>query len=206
MSDNENRNHKSLRSDGRRSLGQILLIFLVAVVLIISVAAVALAEDSPLRSGEPTGESAVFSAEELQYRKILQGITMSPNDVDPGIGCLQYQYEAFGNSGTLTCGSEDVRLGSVTNIVVSDPCDGTPGDEITFSADFKVINGQPERPTPVASDGTFSLLFPAKGRWALDIRAPGFVERTIWDSKFPETGTLLVVVSRVRFLVDIFVL
>ena len=46
--------------------------------------------------------------------------------------------------GDLSCTANDVRIGSATNIVITDPCE-YPGDSVTFDATFEVQTGAQER-------------------------------------------------------------
>jgi uncharacterized repeat protein (TIGR01451 family) len=131
----------------RRAGGLLLLVFLFAAIAIAKLAAVVRADDGKEGVIDAAGTVDQSSAEELQYRQILQGI-LSSNAVnatvaDNFVSCL----------GDLNCTANDLGIGAVSNIVVTQLCDGvldypagTPTlDTLIFTADFQVNAGNAER-------------------------------------------------------------
>ncbi len=139
MSDQENR-HSERKGMSSGSRGRLILIFLVALLLLVGVATAAMAEGGPMRFIDPVAEAPVPTAEDLQYARVLQG--MGLNTVVPNISCF---YAPPNTPSGNFCTANDIDLGTVSDIQVSDPCSGVPGDTITFTATFELISNATNR-------------------------------------------------------------
>jgi uncharacterized repeat protein (TIGR01451 family) len=111
----------------------LVLVLLAALVLILSVAS-----PSSAANNSPTRPRAAYDPQQVAaFNRVLQesaGIT--PRGLAVDNGCVN---ETSGISSN--CSANDVRLGTVTGIVITDDGCQFPGDTVTFNANFQIING-----------------------------------------------------------------
>lgn len=115
----------------------------VRIVLIVVMALAAMgAMGSVLADTQETSPAlAKFTPEEIaEFNRILGTNGFDSTAVDNG--CVQEVYIASGQGGLPNnCTANEVRLGTVTSVNITDDGCKFPGDTVTFDATFQIING-----------------------------------------------------------------